>query len=428
MRSIIFVIAIAVMTIISTTGGSTQEMILMGTKSDTDVDFVMVDVPSPLSSIELIFQVMPSNFDSLNFTQLALEQNPLNTNLGPNYLASNVLGMMTPDPVARENILTWLGTVDQISIVDSSHDFLINAWGPMPSWEEALNCTFAFYENTDRIGPDRRRLIRTHAYYLPKDVAANVLIVYNTVQFPYIATPIVLPAFNATPGVPGPHAMQAESFKAHQLALGDHSSSDPNTQAVTLSKVRNEQGEIHTDYVPLPKEGYSRVVLLDKDGNLQSVFQMIDGQVVPLSEEEKGDDSANKYRKDAVHALRTDKSGYAYMDVDASSRGGGGSGGKMAGPHWTSLANQGNNEAKDKQKSNVHVTTTENSQQNDVDTWPRNFLPYKVFMYVSNQIFGPKLSDENQNELQQIEEKSGGSKLYAYLNDAVHNWLGIGGV
>ena len=72
MKSIVLVIAFVVMTIISTTGDSIQEMVLMGTKSEADKEFVIVDVPSPLSSIELIFQVLPSNFNSINFTELAL--------------------------------------------------------------------------------------------------------------------------------------------------------------------------------------------------------------------------------------------------------------------------------------------------------------------------------------------------------------------
>ena len=431
---VLVVIAMVVMPIISTTGGSTtQEMLLMGTKSEADVEFVNVDVPSPLSSSELIFQVLPSNFNSINFTELAKEQNPLSTNLGPNYLASEVLAMMTPDLVARGNILTWLGTVDEISIVDSSHDFLINAWGPMPKWEEALNCTFSFYENTDRVGPDRRRLIRTNAYYLPKDVASNVLIVYNTVQFPYIATPVVFPSVNATPGGPAPQMLQTPSYKAHQLALGDHSAPDSHNPNLMGPKVRNEQGQIHTDYVPLPKEGYSRVVLLDKEGNLQSVFQMIDGQVVDLPEEEKGVENANKFRKDAINALQTEKAGYLGMDLDAASRARGNGGGKNAGTHWTSLANPENKQGKE--KSTVHVTS-ENTQQVDEEEWSRDFIPYKLFSYLSSKVFGPKLSDENdKDELESIEEQRGRTtgnslpfKIYVDLNDVIHNWLGVGGV
>ena len=440
MKSIVLVIAFVVMTIISTTGDSIQEMVLMGTKSEADKEFVIVDVPSPLSSIELIFQVLPSNFNSINFTELALEQNPLSSNLGENYLASNVLAMMTPDPIARGNIITWLGTLDEISIVDSSHDFLINAWGSMPKWEEALNCTFSFYENTDRTGPERRRLIRTNAYYLPKDVSANVLIVYNTVQFPYIATPVIHVPFNASTGTPLSQLNQTQFPKVQSLSLHDRSESG----MVGPPKVRNEEGQIHTDYVPLPREGYSRVVLLDKEGNLQSVFQMIDGQVVPLSEEEKEMEVANKFRTDAVNALQTERTGYAGMDLDSkySQRGnaGNGNGVKNAGTHWTSLANPGSKKGNnpDQVKSTVHVVTSKNSQEVEVDSWSRNFLPYKLFTYV----FSPKISEEEkqkrnekflQNELDGIEqpdEIQGNSlqKIYNYVNDAIHKWLGVGNV
>lgn len=240
-------------------------LVLMGKQSSPSL-YSPVGVPSALSSIELVFQVKPSNLASLNLTAYVGESNSMDSSLGPNYLSTDLLAVMEPNPAGMSTVSNWLEK--NKLIVSHMQGFLINAYGPLPTWESVLNATFLFYENVDAVGVDRRRLIRTAAYYLPQSVADAVLIVYNTVRFPDVPY-----AVQTQTVVPGPTHNTTGSAAAPESPAAIHVQSVLHTDEA--------KSHLHIDQLPLPKEGFAKVVSLDGEGHTINVFYMQDGKLIP---------------------------------------------------------------------------------------------------------------------------------------------------
>jgi hypothetical protein len=265
-------------------------LILVGRQSSSS-PFTAVGVPSDLSSIELVFQVVPANLASLNLTLYAGTSSGWDSSLGFNYLSSELLAAMTPNPAAVSTVVTWLNQHTDL-VVTHKQGFLVNAYGPLPTWDRVLNATFLFYENTGAVMPsDRRRLIRCDAFYLPKSVADVVLTVYNTVNFPDIPeTPTAAVPLNSTtahntttPTAAAGAAAAPPALHAQSMASDADAHAHAHADAYAYSSAANQRrpDPVLQSDLPLPKVGYAKVVSMDGEGNTINVFYMQDGKVVP---------------------------------------------------------------------------------------------------------------------------------------------------
>jgi hypothetical protein len=243
-----------------------------------DQTFKVTGIPSPLSSIEMIFQIKPKNFEELNYAALVGSSLSLDSNMGSiNYLDGKYMSAMTPNPDAKNAVLSFLSSLGDEIVTTNVQEYLVNAYGPMPMWERALNCSFMLYENMDATISERRQLIRTEFYYLPNRVAASVLTVHNTVQFPYMPqlplTPSRLANGTSQPGMFSASALAAEH---HLNVMHTHSmGQEPRTvDGVAAGAVRVP------DNIPISKTGILKVSTTNLDGTPVSTFFVKDGYMM----------------------------------------------------------------------------------------------------------------------------------------------------
>ena len=96
-----------------------------------DSNFRVTGIPSPLSSIELIFQIKPNNYDELDYISLVGSSLPSNSNMGTmNYLAQPFVSAMTLNPEGKRTVLSFLSSLGEEIVTMNVQDYLVSAYGP----------------------------------------------------------------------------------------------------------------------------------------------------------------------------------------------------------------------------------------------------------------------------------------------------------
>jgi len=142
--------------------------------------FATVPKPDPFTVIELVFSVKQN--DSKLKETLQAVSDPHSSRYGK-HLTKQEVDEMTANPEALEATKAFINTVDGVTVIEKGDKYHIGASATVSNWEKVLACQFSNFEKTDSKGINIK-LIRTHEYSLPDNVAPHVQAVLNTVQFP----------------------------------------------------------------------------------------------------------------------------------------------------------------------------------------------------------------------------------------------------
>ena len=143
--------------------------------------YSVAGVPDPSTTHEILFSIKQNNVEDLS-NILNMVSDPSSKYYGK-FLTQQEIASMTANPDGTAAVKSFLMSNGVTDITESMNGELITARAPVSIWESILSTKFSYYKPLSE-SSGSGSVIRTNQYFLPEDIAPNIVSVWDTVQLP----------------------------------------------------------------------------------------------------------------------------------------------------------------------------------------------------------------------------------------------------